>query len=51
MNEIIESWYSLLKNNTSVFDLPKLIDAYDNDILFLFEGLLRTYPEISDERE
>lgn len=25
---------------TSVFDLPELIDAYDNDILFLFEGLL-----------
>ncbi|MCQ5130985.1 DUF4209 domain-containing protein [Butyricicoccus faecihominis] len=27
---------------TSVFDLPELIDAYDNDILFLFEGLLNT---------
>lgn len=25
---------------TSVFDLPELTDAYDNDILFLFEGLL-----------
>ena len=25
---------------TSVFDLPELIDAYDNDILFLFKGLL-----------
>lgn len=25
---------------TSVFNLPELIDAYDNDILFLFEGLL-----------
>ncbi|MCI8589618.1 MAG: DUF4209 domain-containing protein [Clostridiales bacterium] len=25
---------------TSVFDLPELVDAYDNDILFLFEGLL-----------
>ena len=25
---------------TSVFILPELIDAYDNDILFLFEGLL-----------
>lgn len=25
---------------TSVFDLPELVNAYDNDILFLFEGLL-----------
>lgn len=25
---------------TSVFDLPELTDAYDNGILFLFEGLL-----------
>ncbi len=25
---------------TSVFDLPELVDAYDNDILFLFKGLL-----------
>lgn len=25
---------------TSVFDLPELLDAYDNDILFLFRGLL-----------
>lgn len=28
------------KTLTSVFDLPELINAYDNDILFLFEGLL-----------
>lgn len=25
---------------TSIFDLPELIDSYDNDILFLFKGLL-----------
>ena len=25
---------------SSVFDLPELLDAYDNDILFLFRGLL-----------
>ncbi|WP_322173188.1 DUF4209 domain-containing protein [Acutalibacter caecimuris] len=25
---------------TSVFDLPELVDAYDNNILFLFKGLL-----------
>lgn len=25
---------------SSVFELPELIDAYDNDILFIFEGLL-----------
>lgn len=25
---------------SSIFDLPELIDSYDNDILFLFKGLL-----------
>lgn len=25
---------------SSIFDLPELVDAYDNDILFLFKGLL-----------
>lgn len=25
---------------SSIFDLPELVDCYDNDILFLFEGLL-----------
>lgn len=25
---------------TSIFDLPELVDCYDNDILFLFKGLL-----------
>lgn len=24
----------------SIFDLPELLDCYDNDILFLFKGLL-----------
>lgn len=25
---------------SSIFDLPELMDCYDNDILFLFKGLL-----------
>ena len=25
---------------SSIFDLPELVDCYDNDILFLFKGLL-----------
>lgn len=25
---------------SSIFDLPELLDCYDNDILFLFKGLL-----------
>lgn len=28
------------KTLSSVFDLPELVDCYDNDILFLFKGLL-----------
>ena len=28
------------KTLTSIFDLPELLDCYDNDILFLFKGLL-----------
>ena len=28
------------KTLTSIFDLPELVDCYDNDILFLFDGLL-----------
>lgn len=29
---------------TSIFDLPELVDCYDNDILFLFKGLLNEQP-------
>ena len=28
------------KTLTSIFDLPELLDCYDNDIIFLFKGLL-----------
>ena len=31
------------KTLSSIFDLPELLDCYDNDILFLFKGLLNEH--------
>lgn len=31
------------KTLTSIFDLPELVDCYDNDILFVFQGLLNEH--------
>lgn len=35
-----DTWISKEKALSSIFDIPELVDCYDNDILFLFKGIL-----------